>query len=101
MSTTEVTMSEWDADPGAEAWAPFDEAVCVDCGAIVGAYLDVDPETTADVPRWNPLYRDDVTGDIYCEDCSADDLPADPEWVTRQYELAARAAAARREGRPS
>jgi hypothetical protein len=49
----------------------FDNSYCDECNSIIGAYLEEDPYTGFEKPRWNVAYLrlGNEGGKIICEDC--------------------------------
>lgn len=71
-SPVEMDLTGWLQDDG-DTYAPFDETKCSNCEAVIGAYLDVDPETSADVSAFTTFWiMDEVCETLFCEDCWID-----------------------------
>jgi hypothetical protein len=68
---TEVSNNDWINDQNnGDNYAPFDETHCSNCNVIIGAYLDYDPETTADIYAFKSLWiMDEDCEKLFCEDC--------------------------------
>ena len=67
-----VDANTADHDDSFFDYAPADETVCSaeGCTAMIGVWLDYDPETTADIPRFTPFYvMDEDHETLFCEDC--------------------------------
>jgi hypothetical protein len=66
----EVTSSDYENDCELQEIAPPDEARCTRCNDIIGFYLDIDPETTADRPAFRQFWiMDEDATELFCEDC--------------------------------
>jgi hypothetical protein len=70
-SPIEMNFSDWIKDVDADnIYAPFDETHCNLCNTMIGAYLDIDPDTTADVFSFKSFWIvDEDCEKLFCEDC--------------------------------